>query len=86
MVALADRQYESWLLASAETMRLPKVTYQANNSEPASVFKRGLAPKKYVKPTWQPRLTERMDLTLAVSRNASLARLVARVHTLADEL
>jgi hypothetical protein len=41
----------------------------------------GLAPDKYVKPTWQPRLAHRLDLELE-QRSSSLARLIAKFDEL----
>jgi hypothetical protein len=60
LVALAEDQFENWLLCSAETLRLAEVTY-GRASDPSSVLRRGLGGRKYVKPVWQPRLTERLD-------------------------
>jgi hypothetical protein len=77
VIALAEDKYESWLRASAETLRLPDL-----QGDPESEIRRALGSKKYAKPTWQPRLTERMDVQLACSRSASLRRLRDRFQRL----
>jgi hypothetical protein len=76
LVALAERNFEDWLYASAETLELG-VEFDANKSGLGQVIQ-ALRPTKYVKPTWQPRLASRMDVRLAMSRQASLARMLTR--------
>lgn len=80
VIALADQDFESWLYASAETLDLGLAFQDASNGQ-ASI-KRALKPRKYVKPTWQPRLTARVDLELAASRNESLTRALLRFDEL----
>jgi hypothetical protein len=70
-VCLADPKFEAWLIASAETLELDHLTYDSSR-DPAALV-RGALPGKYIKPTWQPRLTARMDIGLAAGRNESLA-------------
>lgn len=83
-VALADKSYEEWLSCSVETLDIGAVSYTADVG--ASSIQELLRPRKYVKPTWQPRLTARMDLPLASSRNKSLARMLARFDELRQHL
>lgn len=83
-VALADRDFESWLYASAETLDLG-LAYDCDVAG-QSAIKAALKPQKYVKPTWQPRLANRMDLTVAAQRSPSLARALARFDQLVELL
>jgi hypothetical protein len=76
-VCLADPKYEAWLVASAETLQLPGLAPN-DGRDPGTAIKTALQPSKYVKPTWQPRLTARMDIRLACGRDASLARTLER--------
>ncbi len=76
-VCLAHPKYEAWLVASSETLGLAKLAFDAPG-DPGVAIKSALMPSKYVKPTWQPRLTDRMDLELARSRDASLSRMLAK--------
>lgn len=79
-VALADRDFESWMYASAESLEL-ELTYEEGVSGQAAI-KEALKPAKYVKPTWQPRLTNRINLESAASRSESLGRMLARFDEL----
>lgn len=81
-LALADFMYESWLVASAETMRLEGLTFNAARGDPVGAIKRALGNRKYAKPTWQPRLTERLDIGLASGRSHSLNRFGARLEAI----
>ncbi|GAA3820225.1 hypothetical protein GCM10023083_62000 [Streptomyces phyllanthi] len=78
-VCLADRNWEDWLYASAETLRIDGFSYEAGKRKSIAA---ALKPTKYVKPTWQPRLTARMDIPLAASRSASLERLLQKFDAL----
>lgn len=69
VVKLADHHWEDWLYASAETLQIPDFTYEEGKRKSVS---QALKPTKYVKPTWQPRLTARMDVEIAARRNLSL--------------
>ncbi|PPF11749.1 hypothetical protein C5C04_11725 [Rathayibacter rathayi] len=80
VVALADRDFESWLYASAETLELDLVFDSGKSGQGA--IKDALKPRKYVKPTWQPRLTARMDFELARTRNHSLERFLCKLDQL----
>jgi len=80
-VALADTKFETWIVASAETLSLPGVVFPTI-TDPERAIKEALRPVKYVKPVWQPRLTQLIDLELACSRDSSLARLLARFDDL----
>jgi hypothetical protein len=82
-VALAERNWEDWIYSSIETLRIddPPPAYDANQSG-ISVIKQSLKPAKYVKPTWQPRLTARVDIELARPRSASLNRMLEKFDEL----
>jgi len=81
-VALADRQYEAWLMASAETLGLEGLVYSPTR-DPESALVAALRPhNKYVKTKWQARLTDRIDFDLAIPRSPSLRRLLARFDDL----
>lgn len=84
VVALAVVEYEDWLYASAETLELPGLTYQPARAGQMAIAE-ALKPRKYVKPTWQPRLTARMDIDLAVTRSGSLERALRKFDALLDE-
>jgi hypothetical protein len=77
VVALAAPTFEEWLVASAATLGLEGLIYPTDR-DPVNAIKAALQPAKYVKPTWQPRLAARVDINLARSRSASLARLLDR--------
>lgn len=79
-IALADRDFESWIYASAESLDL-NLEY-AENVAGQGAIKAALKPQKYVKPTWQPRLASRMDLPVAIGRSPSLARAIERFDEL----
>jgi len=83
VVALADPMFEAWIVASAETMELAGLAFAAAPN-PATLIRRALASVAYAKPTWQPRLTARMDFDRAIPRSASLKRLLARFDQLVD--
>jgi len=80
-IALADRRYEAWLVASAETLGLERLAYSAVR-DPLSALVKAIRPEKYVKPIWQPRLTDRIDFDRAISRSPSLKRLLDRFDEL----
>jgi len=76
-VCLANRNWEDWIYASAETLELPGLTYSAGSRGLGAIVS-ALRPRKYVKPTWQPRLTARMDIAKASGRSPSLSRTLTR--------
>jgi hypothetical protein len=78
LVALAERDFEDWMYCSIESMELGTIDFQVGKNG-GSVIEAALYPRSYVKPTWQPRLTSRMDLELAAGRSVSLRRLLDRV-------
>lgn len=82
-VCLEASKYEDWLVASAETLELPDLTFDPGR-DAAKAIREALHPEKYVKPSWQPTLTARMDLTRAAERNGSLARLLRKFDELVD--
>lgn len=85
-VVLADPVFESWLVASSESLGLDGLSYKSAKAEPVSAIKRALGSRKYVKPTWQPRLTERADPKLIAKRSPSFARAAERFQSLLTEL
>lgn len=86
VIVLAERDYEDWLFASVESLQLGDDVEWVAGSNGGHELQRLLSPKSYIKPTWQPRFTGRMNLALATSRSASLARLFDRFDTLCEEV
>ena len=82
-VCLADRKYEDWLVASAESLNVAGLAYRPEEDS-VRVLKEALHPSKYVKPSWQPRLTNNLDFELASSRSRSLARFLTKFDLLID--
>ncbi len=80
-VALADRDFEDWLYASAETLQLELSDHDAEQHG-QHALKKALRPASYTKPVWQPRLASRVDLALARSRSVSLDRCLERFDEL----
>ncbi|MFJ6787012.1 hypothetical protein [Streptomyces angustmyceticus] len=78
-VSLADHHWEDWLYASAETLQIPNFDYEEGKRKSIAA---ALKPIKYVKPTWQPRLTARMDIELAASRSPSLRHFLRKFDEL----
>ncbi len=83
VVCLADAKYEDWLVASAESLEVDGLTYTSER-DAVGLLKEALHPSKYVKPSWQPRLTNLLDFGLASRRNESLARLLSKFDDLID--
>lgn len=83
-VCLAENKYEAWLIASAETLSIEGLVYDPAR-DPESLLRAAL-PVKYVKPTWQPRLSERVDFNVACSRSPSFARMLAKFDELVAEI
>jgi hypothetical protein len=83
VVVLAERCFEDWIYASYETLQLPIKEY-ASGKRGANVISAAVSNEgsKYVKPVWQPRLTNRMDISLAMTRSESLRRLFLKLRTL----
>lgn len=81
-ICLADRCWEDWLHASIETLELGAGLKYSAESRGMGVITKALRPGKYVKPTWQPRLTVRMNIQMAARRNRSLARTLDRFDDL----
>jgi hypothetical protein len=84
-VALADSQFESWLVASAESLSLSNLAYSTTQNAEAAL-KTALRPEKYVKPYWQPRLAHRLDFDIALPRANSLRRALDRFDGLLNAL
>ena len=84
-IALADRCFEDWLFASAESLGLDGLAYNPQARGNGAIVQ-ALRPAKYVKPTWQPRLASRLNLPLAASRSASLRRMLERFDGLREAL
>jgi len=85
-VSLADRCWEDWLYASIETLEIGNGLKCSEESGGTGVIKRALLPGKYVKPTWQPRLTVRVDINLAAGRSRSLARMLQCFTSLIENI
>jgi len=85
VVCLADPKFEAWLVASAESLGLPGLEFRRRR-DPVTLIKEALAPVKYVKPTWQPRLSQRVDFELARNRDGSFNRLISRFDDVVDEI
>lgn len=85
-ICLAERCWEDWLHASIETLDLGSELVYQENSRGMGVIVKALQPRKYVKPTWQPRLTARMDIEKARKRSPSLARTLERFDLLLSYL
>lgn len=79
-ICLAEQKFEDWIYASAETLDLD-LQYGLHRQGLGSIVG-ALRPSTYAKPTWQPRLTARMDIKLAASRSMSLTRLFAELERL----
>jgi hypothetical protein len=82
-VCLADAKYEDWLVASAESLDVVGLRYNPDRDS-VKALKEALHPSKYVKPSWQPRLTNGLDFEVASGRNRSLARFLDKFDTLID--
>jgi hypothetical protein len=80
-VSLAEACFEDWLYASAETLEIGLDNYHADRRGLLEV-KAALGKTKYIKPVWQPRLTARIDLQQARTRNRSLDRMLRRFDNL----
>lgn len=76
IIAIAERDFEDWIYRSVETLDLgwegPWDPSKRGGNVIQSLMPRG----GYEKPVWQPKLTHRMDLSLARSRSTSLDRLL----------
>lgn len=83
VVCLADAKYEDWLVASAESLEIPELAYSPERDS-VRALKEALHPSKYVKPSWQPKLTDRLDFDLASGRSRSLARFLDKFDRLID--
>jgi hypothetical protein len=79
-VCLAEPKFEAWIMASAESMELP-LSYPFT-SDPCFLIEQALGENKYAKPTWQPRLTSRIELGRAAARDRSLRRTLACLNEL----
>ncbi|OBB31056.1 hypothetical protein A5792_16845 [Mycolicibacterium peregrinum] len=83
-VACAERDYEDWLYASAETLALDEIAYNegARGATAIGEAVKSQTGRAYTKPIWQPRLTHRMDINLARSRNSSLDKMLIEFNEL----
>jgi hypothetical protein len=79
-VCLAVPKFEAWIVASAESMNLEDLVFDSAH-DPVGLIK-GALPGKYVKPTYQPRLTARIDISVAKERDSSLRRTLERFDQL----
>jgi hypothetical protein len=78
VIAVAEKDFEDWLHASIETLELGVDTWDPTKRG-KSVIEAALSPDKYIKSTMQARLTHRMDIELARSRNSSLDRMLRKL-------
>lgn len=85
VIALADNKYEAWLMASAETLGLPRLEYSGTR-DPLSAIVEAMKPESYIKTVMQPRLTQRINFGLAIPRSRSLRRLLAHFDDLVRAL
>ena len=85
VVVLAERTFEDWIYSSCETLEIGLGSYipgkRGANAINTAVSQMG---SKYVKPIWQPRLTNRIDLDLVMQRSPSFRRLVDKLSNFAD--
>lgn len=87
-VTLAIPKFEAWLVASAETLGLPSLSFDPRH-DPVHLIDQALRAdlgEKYTKPVWQPRLAARVDLSLAAPRSPSLDRLRRKFSDLLREV
>lgn len=86
-VCVAIREFENWIMASAETVfdgLEPPVDPEGTGA--AHAIKQALKPRAYVKPRDQPALTKRIDFDLARSRSPSLDRFLGIVDEVATSI
>jgi hypothetical protein len=79
-VALADRDFEDWIVASAESLDLG--FGWSDTSRGLTLIEDALYPRAYTKPVDQPRLAAKIDLDLARGRSYSFNRLLERFDSL----
>jgi len=81
VIVLAERCFEDWIYASYETLELD-IPEHSPQKRGANVIKHAVAStgSKYVKSVWQPRLTNRIDISTAASRSGSLERLLLKIE------
>ncbi|TSD10689.1 DUF4276 family protein [Curtobacterium sp. KBS0715] len=77
LLALAERNFEDWIYASAETTLDAGMTYTPGANGLAQIK----ASQRYTKSVDQAKLASRIDFALAASRSQSFARLVARFES-----
>ena len=83
-VCVAIREFENWIMASAETVfEGASPPDNPDGAGAAFAIKQALKPQAYVKPRDQPALTKRIDFDLARSRSPSLNRFLEIVDNLA---
>lgn len=80
IMVIAERDFEDWIGCSIETLDLGVTTWSPTTRGKTAI-EAGLAPEPYLKSTMQARLTSRMDIDLARSRNTSLDRLFRKVDS-----
>jgi hypothetical protein len=77
-VCMAEPMFEGWIVASAETMGLPGLTYEPSK-HPSGLIQAQM--EKYVKPIDQPKLASRIDIAIARARSKSLDRSLTKLDT-----
>jgi len=73
-LTLVEQKFEAWIVASAETMPI-ELSWDPER-DPVAAIREALGDRKYIKPVWQPRLTECIDLSVALPRSLTLQRLI----------
>ncbi|HWE91249.1 MAG TPA: hypothetical protein VG317_17445 [Pseudonocardiaceae bacterium] len=82
VIVLAEKCYEDWLYASAETLQIGINVHIPDRRGQVAI--RMAMGTKYIKPVWQPKLTHRVDLKLARQRSHSLNRLFEKFDKLRE--
>ncbi|MER6663208.1 hypothetical protein ABT256_01565 [Amycolatopsis japonica] len=85
VIAIAERDYEDWIYASAETLEIDIAEFSPA-ARGLKEITNALRPEKYRKPIWQPKLTARIDFDLARSRSSSFNRFLARFDELCQPI
>jgi hypothetical protein len=81
-IALAERDFEDWIYASAETLGFEDFAPWRPDINGGAEIKNALLPTAYTKPQHQPALASKIDFGVARGRSKSLDRLLSRVDSL----
>jgi hypothetical protein len=82
VLALAERNFEDWIFASAESALDGNVAYSADQSGLAQIK----SVQRYTKSVDQAKLAARIDFDLAKSRSRSFARFIDRFEVARQRL